>query len=259
MTFGTPHPDFPAGCAIVFGASGGLGQATAGLMAQRGADVVLTYRSRPQEAEQVAVKIRELGRKAVAVACDVTDRVSVDAVVKTALAQFGRIHTVVSAGGLVFDTGPLAEFRPEAFRGVIETDVIGFFNIAQATIPAMRKGGGGSVVALVTCAINRNVPTDALSATPKAAVATMVRHIATEEARSGIRANAVGPGVIDGGMVVPLRETPAKKLLDGAVKATPLGRLGTCEEVAEVVAFLASSKAAYVTGQVLMADGGLTA
>jgi NAD(P)-dependent dehydrogenase (short-subunit alcohol dehydrogenase family) len=259
MTFGTPTPDFPAGCAIVFGASGGLGQATAGLIAERGSDVVLTYRSRPQEAEQAAVKIRALGRKALALPCDVTDRASIAAVVKAALEHFGRIHTVVSAGGLVFDTGPLAEFREAAFRGVIETDVIGFFNIAQATIPALRQGGGGSVVALVTCAIGRTVPTDALSATPKAAVATMIKQIATEEARAGIRANAVGPGVIDGGMVIPLRETPAKKLLDGAVKATPLGRLGTCEEVAEVVTFLASSKAAYVTGQVLMVDGGLAA
>jgi NAD(P)-dependent dehydrogenase (short-subunit alcohol dehydrogenase family) len=259
MTFGTTTPDFPAGCAIVFGASGGLGQATAGLIAQRGSDVVVTYRSRPQEAEQIAEKIRKLGRKAKALPCDVTDRASIAAVVKTALAEFGRIHTVVSAGGLVFDTGPLAEFKEESFRSVIETDVVGFFNITQACIPAMRAGGGGSVVALVTCAIGRTVPTDALSSTPKAAVAMMVRHIATEEARNGIRANAVGPGVIDGGMVIPLRETPAKKLLDCAVKATPLGRLGSCEEVAEVVTFLASSKAGYVTGQTLMVDGGLAA
>jgi len=259
MSFGIKDPDFPSGCAIVFGGSGGLGQASAGLMAQRGSDIVLTYRSRADETKKFAETLQEMGRGAIALQCDVTDRAQVDEVYAAALKKFGRVHTVVSAGGLVFDTGPLADFKPESFRGVIETDVIGFFNIAQAGIPVLRAGKGGSFVALITCATARTVPLDALSATPKAAVQLLVRHIATEEARNGIRANAVGPGVIDGGMVIPMMKTPTKKLLDMAVEFTPLGRLGLCEEIAEAVAYLASSKAAYITGQSLMVDGGLSA
>jgi NAD(P)-dependent dehydrogenase (short-subunit alcohol dehydrogenase family) len=259
MAFGVQERDFPDGCAVIFGGSGGLGKASAGLMAERGTDVVVTYRSRPAEAEGLVKDVRAMGRKATAAACDVTDRSAVAAVLSQAQKDYGRVHTVVSAGGLVFDTGALVDFKPESFRGVIEADVFGFFNIAQAAVPVLRAGGGGSIVALVTCAIARTVPTDALSATPKAAVAMMVRHLATEEARYGIRANAVGPGVIDAGMVIPLRETPAKLLLDQAVEFTPLGRLGSAAEVAETVAFLASSKAAYITGQILMVDGGLAA
>ena len=259
MSFGINTPDYPAGCAVVFGGSGGLGQASAGLMAQRGSDILVTYRSRADETLKFVEQLRAMGRKAEAVACDVTDRSQVDAVFAKAVKTFGRVHTIVSAGGLVFDTGPIADFKMESFRGVIETDVVGFFNIAQSGIPVLREGKGGSFVALITCATKRTVPLDALSATPKAAVQMMVRQIATEEARNGIRANAVGPGVVDGGMVIPMMLTETRKLLEMAVEYTPLGRLGTCDEIAEAVAFLASSKAAYITGQSLMVDGGLSA
>ena len=233
--------------------------ASAGLMAQRGSHVVITYRSRGEQSQQFVEELQGLGYQAQAMACDVTDRAQVDAVYAGAVKAFGRVHTVVSAGGLVFDTGPLADFRQESFRGVIETDVVGFFNVAQAGIPVLRQGKGGAFVALSTCATSRTVPLDALSATPKAAVQMLVRHIATEEARHGIRANAVGPGVVDGGMVIPMMKTETRKLLEMAVEFTPLGRLASCEEIAEAVAFLASSRAAYITGQMLMVDGGLSA
>lgn len=259
MSYGITGSDYPNGCALVFGGSGGLGKASAGLMAERGSDIVVTYRSRADESRQFVEELRKLGRRAEALQCDVTDRAQVDAVFAQAVKAFGRVHTVVSAGGLVFDTGPLVDFKAEAFRGVIETDVIGFFNIAQAGIPVLRASKGGSFVAMITCATQRTVPLDACSAVPKSAVQMLVRHIATEEARNGIRANSVGPGVIDGGMVLPMMKTETKKLLDMAVEYTPLGRLGLCEEVAEAVAFLASNKAAYITGQSLMVDGGLSA
>ncbi len=258
-SFGVQVPDFPStGCAVVFGATGGIGAATAGLLAQRGCDIVLTYRSRAAEAEELAARIRELGRKATALACDVTDRATVAAVVAAACAEHGRIHTVVSAAGLIFRTRPLVDFEDAEFAGVMQADVMGFFNIAKESVPALRAGGGGSITALITAAVDRTVPTDALSATPKAAVAMMTRMLATEEAVHAIRANAVGPGVVEGGMVPPMRADPTTRdLLAQAVAFTPLGRLGLVEEVAEAIAFLASSKASYITGQRLMVDGGL--
>ncbi|KAK6815749.1 hypothetical protein PG987_016515 [Apiospora arundinis] len=260
MAFGVTTPEFSGeGCAVVFGGSGGLGRASAGLMAERGSNIVVTYRSRPAEAESLVEELRKMGRQASALACNVTDRKAVEAVFEHAVATYKRVHTIVSAGGLVFDTGPLTDFKEESFRGVIETDVFGFYNIAQVGVPFLRAGKEGSIVALVTSAVNRTVPNDALSATPKAAVCMMVRQLATEEAVHGIRANAVGPGVINAGMVIPMMETPTRALLEAAADFTPLKRLGEASEIAEAVAFLASSKASFITGQVLMVDGGLAA
>jgi NAD(P)-dependent dehydrogenase (short-subunit alcohol dehydrogenase family) len=259
-SFGVQGPDFPStGCAVVFGATGGIGAATAGLLAERGCDVVMTYRSREADAEKTANAIRGLGREATTLCCDVTERESVAAVVDSALAKHGRLHTVVSAAGLVFRTRPLIEFTDDEFAGVMRTDVTGFFNIAKATVPALRAGGGGSITALITTAVDRTVPTDALSATPKAAVAMMMRMLATEEAANGIRANAVGPGVLEGGMVPAMRDSDqiTRDLLGLAVEQTPLKRPALAEEIAEAIVFLASSKASYITGQRLMVDGGL--
>jgi len=251
-------PDFPSdGCAIVFGGSGGLGQSTARLLAARGSPVVVTYRAREKEAGAVVKQILDHGCKAMAVRADVRDPKSLQAATAAAVAKFGRIHTVISAGGLAFGAPDLADCPPDDFRNVIETDVIGFFNIAQATLPAVRKGGGGSYVAIITTAVHRTYPGDTLSGPPKAAMAALISQIVLEEAKNGIRANAVGPGVINAGMVLPMYDTPAKALLDYAVDITPLKRLGTDLEVAEAVAFLASRRASYITGQFLMVDGGL--
>lgn len=252
--------DFPAaGCAVVFGGTGGIGARTADLLAARGTDVVLTYRSNAAKADEVVAAVQGHGRQGTAVACDATDRDAVQAVVDGALERHGSIHTVVSAGGIVMRTIPLRRIEADEFRGVVDTDVIGFFNIAHATIPVLREDGG-SITALITCAVDRTTPTDGLSAIPKAAVTMMVKQIATEEAHKGVRANVVGPGVIDGGVAHAMRQDEqTNRLLDNAVQLTPMRREGTETEVAEAVVFLASAKAGYITGQTINVDGGLTA
>jgi len=252
------HGDFPdTGCALVFGGSGGMGAATAALLVQRGSDVVVTYGSRRADAEQLAESMGTSGRQATAIACDITDPSSTQSVVEVALAAHGRIHTVVVATGRHFSTGPLAELSVMDLGDVLDTDVVGFFNVAKSTVPALRSGGGGSVVAVVASSIARTVPANTMSATPKSAVATMIRQLAAEEGRNGIRANAVGPGIVDGGMVTTMRRDPAiRDMLDHAAESLPLGRLGRTTEIAEAIVFLASSRASFITGQLLMADGG---
>jgi len=249
--------DFPEGAAIVFGGSGGLGQSVARLLAARGSAVVVTFRSGKAAAEELARDIADRGGQALAVAADLTDAASVRRAAAAAVERFGRLHSVISTGGLAFGTPHLADTKPEDFRNVIETDVIGFFNVAQATLPYVRKGGGGAYVGVITTAVHRTYPGDTLSGPPKAAMAALLRQITLEEAGNGIRANSVGPGVINAGMVLPMYNTPAKALLDYAVSLTPLKRAGTAREVAEAVVFLASRRASYITGQMLMVDGGL--
>ena len=251
------QPDFPEGAAIVYGGSGGLGQSVCRLLAARGANVVLTYRSRKAEADAIVAQITGRGGRALAVHADMTDPASVRAAAESGLRVFGRLHSVITASGLVFGTPSLAECDPVDFRKVVEADVIGFFNVAQATLPIVREGGGGSYTNLITTAVSRTFPGDTLSAVPKAAMAALVKQIVLEEAQYGIRANAVGPGVIFAGMVLPMLETPARALLDEVVEITPLKRAGTDLEIAEAVVFLASRRAAYITGQIIMVDGGL--
>lgn len=250
------RPDFPEGAALVLGGSGGLGQSIARLLAARGSTVAITYRTRKAEAEKVVEQIKAKGGTAIALQVDMTDVDSVRVGAEAVSEQFGRLHTVVTGQGLAFCTENIGELPPQDFRNVIETDVMGFFNVAQATLPLLRKNGG-SYVSLVTTGIGRTHPGDGLSCVPKAALAMMLKEIAVEEAQYGIRANGVGPGVIMAGMVLPMYETDAKVFLDQAVAMTPLKRAGTDLEIAEAVAFLASRRASYITGQMLMVDGGL--
>ncbi len=255
IEFETP-PDFPEGAAIIYGGSGGLGQSIARLLCTRGANVAVTYRSRKADADAVVAQITERGGKAMAVHADMTDPASVRQAADATVERFGRIHSVITASGLAFGTPTLAECKPSDFRNVIEADVIGFFNVAQATLPLLRKSGG-SYTNVITTAVSRTYPGDTLSGPPKAAMAALLKQIVLEEAQYGIRANGVGPGVIFAGMVMPMLQTSAKALLDEVVDITPLKRAGTDLEVAEAVVFLASRRAAYITGQMLMVDGGL--
>jgi len=258
VNFGIARPDFPEGCAVVFGGSGGLGRGIAGLLAQRGCDVIVTYRERQGQAEAAADDIRRTSRRAVTAQCDVRDANSVARVIAVGMQEFGRVHTVIAAQGGTFERGPFAAASPDGLRAKLETDVFGFLNIAQAAMTSLRMAGGGSLTAIVSPAVMRTLPGYGLGATPKAAVATMVKYFAADEGPYGVRVNAVAPGVINAGMALKLSDGPGKAALDAAVQTTALRRMGEAAEVAELVVFLASAKAGYVTGQVIMVDGGFS-
>ena len=250
---------FPEGYALVFGGSGGIGAETALLAADQGADVVLTYYSNADSANKVLDVISAQGRKALALQCDVRDGQAVLNTLKQASEFGGRLHSVFSAAGPLFRMSPLIEFDYDEFADVVKIDVMGFFNIVRATVPEMRQQGGGSITALLTCAIDRCFAQDAASAVPKAAVAQMLKQIAAEEGVHGIRANGVGPAVVNGGLAINLAETETgKAILDQAAQMTPLGRLAEPREIADALVYLASNRASYVTGQMVMSCGGLS-
>lgn len=250
--------DFPEGATLVFGGSGGIGQSVAMEFARAGSDVAIAYRSKREVAERVVGEIRGLGRKGSAHALDVTDPAQVQAAVEAAVAEHGRVHTVVFAAGPVVEQVTIAETSRELWQRSINIEVHGFFNVVQATLPHLRAAGGGSYVHLGSAGHMWWPPKDGLSVAPKAANEALIKGIAKEEGRHNIRANSVLVGVIEAGMFLELlkRGVFDQKWTDETQKLLALKRWGQPEEIGYAAVFLASRRGAYVTGQQINVSGG---
>lgn len=250
--------DFPAtGGAFVAGGSGGIGRAICKQLAEAGCDVALTYRNGRERAEDAAALVRSAGRKAVVLQVDLRDEKAVARAVDETALDFGALHTAIYAAGPYIHMRHISRIEPALFRDTMEQDAFGCFNLIHAALPHLRSAKG-SFVALATPALRRYAVKDVLSVAPKAAIEALVRGVAAEEGRFGIRANGVGVGVIEDGMYHALIETGDfdERFLEASRQNMALRRLGTAEEIAEAVVFLASSRARWITGQTLMVDGG---
>lgn len=249
---------YPAGAALIFGGTGGLGAAAARALAQSGSDIALSYRSREARAVELASELRGHGRFVTTHASDVTDPPSMEAARDAAIAAHGRIHTLVWAAGPLVSQVHLAETPADSWRRAIEVELHGFFNAVQLMLPHFREAGGGSFVHLGSAGHLLWPERDGLSVAPKAANEALIKGIAREEGKFNIRANSVLVGVIDAGMFHDL-------LAQGAFnddwvletqKALALKRWGKAEDIGHAVSFLASSHADYITGQQLAVAGG---
>lgn len=249
--------DFPDGAALIVGGSGGIGSVISLAFAQAGCDLALTYRSNRARADEVVAEARGMGRRAEALAVDVTRPEQVRAMVTAAIEAMGRLHTVVFVAGAMPAQKHLSQLDDAEWQQAIDVELHGFYHVVRATLPHLRERGG-SYVHLGSAGDLAWVNRDGLSIVPKAANEALVRGIAREEGRFGIRANSVLIGVIEAGMF--LKFTAAGVFDEGYVKKTyerlALKRLGTPQEVADPVVFLASNRAAYVTGQQIAAAGG---
>jgi NAD(P)-dependent dehydrogenase (short-subunit alcohol dehydrogenase family) len=249
---------FPAGAALVAGGSGGIGRAICIRLAEAGADVALTYRSRRDAAEQAAAAVRAAGRRASIHAVDLGDAAAVAEVVDQAAAEHGALHGVVHAVGSDIAMRFISELGPEEWRAVVHADADGFFHLVRAALPHLRRARG-SVVAVTSAGLERFPARDILSVAPKAAIEAVVRGLAREEGRHGVRANSVAVGVVDAGMFQRLAGAAGElssAWVEAATRNAALRRLGTADEVADAVVFLASARASYITGQRLVVDGG---
>lgn len=250
-------PEFASGAALVVGGTGGIGSAICRQLAEAGSHVAFTYRSNDKAADDVALTVESPGRESLALSVDVEDPASIAAAVAAAIARFGHLHSIVYAAGPSIEFLYIHEIKSAEWARVINADVNGCFNLIEATLPHLRERRAGSYIAIITAAVDHAPPRDILSAAPKAAIEMLVRGVAREEGRNGIRANCVGPGYIAAGLGLATVHEQTRDFVDKMVRSIPLKRAGTAEDIANAVVFLLSDKANYITGVSIPVAGGL--
>lgn len=238
--------------AIVTGAADGIGWATAQRLAAGGATVVIAD-LREAEARERAASLS--GTHHLGLACDVTSEDSVVALINEVLKRLGRIDVLVNNAGIGDQSGATLDQRVDAFDRVLNVHLRGTFLASREAARAMLAQGGGAIVNIASIAAVAGIPMRNAYGAAKAGIAAMTRSMACEWASQGVRVNAVAPGYIRTALVNELESKGALNT-EAIVARTPMGRMGTPAEIAEVIAFLASPAASFVTGAVLHADGG---
>jgi NAD(P)-dependent dehydrogenase (short-subunit alcohol dehydrogenase family) len=244
--------------AVVTGAAGVIGIATMRLLAERGARIVAV--DRLQEEVQGAIADLPNSAQALAVAADVTREGEVDGYVRAAVDKFGTIDVFYNNAGVEGEITPITKYPIEAFRKVIDVNVIGVFLGLKHVLPVMLKQNKGSIINTASIAGLVGAPEIAAYTASKHAVIGLTKSAAVECAATGVRVNCVCPGLIDSRMLSAIIEgrNPGKTPVpsDKIVERIPARRLGQASEVASIVAFLACDEASYVSGSAYTVDGG---
>jgi 3-oxoacyl-[acyl-carrier protein] reductase len=244
--------DTPCPVAVVSGGSRGIGRAVVTRLARDGFDVAFCYRSDADAADRTAKEAAAFGTRVVAHRVDVADPDAARAFIDTVEADLGPVRALVTSAGVVSDN-PLVLMRNEQWRDVIAINLDGTYNLCRAVVFSLIKRRAGTIVTLSSIAGVSGNATQGNYAASKAGIIGLTCSLAKELGRYGIRANSVAPGLIETDMIAGLGDKARQRIID----RVPLGRLGTAEEVADLVSFLTSDRAAYISGQVLGIDGGL--
>ena len=248
--------NFKNGCVLIVGGSGGIGSLCAQEFANAGAKVAITYFKNEQAAIDIAndidtdVKIYQLNN---------SDSKSVEDTFKKVIKDHGSINTLVNAAGFDIPQKFIGEIDIDLWKEVINSDINGFFNIVKTGLPYLRKSQG-SIVFISSAGLFKYPPGDILSVAPKATIEHVLKGIAKEEGKNGIRANSIALGVIDTGIFHRLREENNTFFDDAwheaVLNTLAIKRFGFPDEVAHTAVFLASSRGGYITGHCLPVDGG---
>ena len=237
--------------ALITGSSRGIGRAIAAELAREGWPVCVNYLRHREAAESLVLRLREEGREAMAFQADVSDRAAVENMVRAAEETLGPVMLLVNNAG-VAGQALFQDVTDEMWERYMGVNLGGARNTIQTVLPRMLHEKRGCIVNISSIWGLRGASCETAYACTKAALIALTRSLALELAPSGIRVNCVAPGVIHTDMVRVLGEDTLRQLEED----TPLGRLGTPEDVAHAVAFFASDRASFITGQVLSADGG---
>ena len=237
--------------AIITGASRGIGRACAAKLARHGYAVCINYIERRDKAEELRDLLLSEGCRAMTWQADVADKAAVNAMADAVRAQFGPISLLVSNAGTAGQI-QFQDVTEAQWNRYFDVNVKGAYNTVQAVLPDMLHAHAGSIVTVSSMWGLRGASCEVVYSATKAALIGLTRSLAMELAPTGIRANCVCPGVINTDMVQVLGQETLTEL----AHMTPLGRLGTPEDIAEAVYYFATEKSGFVTGQVLTADGG---
>jgi len=241
---------------MITGALAGIGRATALAFAKEGARLVVSGRSE-EAGRDLVTELRALGAEAEFVRSDVRRESDVRDLVDKTVARFGRLDIAVNNAGTEGKVGPLTEQTAESYAATFDTNVLGVLLSMKHELRVMQPQGSGSIVNLSSTMGHRGAPGASLYTASKHAVEGLTKSAALEGAAFGVRVNAVAPGPVQTGMLDRFTGNADRKA--GLVAGVPLKRTGRPEEIADVIVFTASSKASYLTGQVIAVNGGKTA
>jgi len=241
---------------LITGALTGIGRATALAFAQEGARIVVSGR-REEAGDALTRELRSLGVEAEFIRADVRHENEVRDLVDKTVARFGRLDVAVNNAGTEGKGGPVTEQTPESYAATFDTNVLGVLLSMKHEMRVMQAQGSGSIVNLSSTMGHRGAPGASIYTASKHAVEGLTKSAALEGAASGIRVNAVAPGPIETGMLNRFTGSAERKA--GLIAGVPLKRVGTPEEIADTIVFVASRKASFISGQIISVNGGKTA
>ena len=239
-------------CALITGATRGIGKQIAITLAKQGYNIALNYRKENEELENTKKEIEKIGVQILAVKGDVANFEDCENFVKQVIERFGQIDVLVNNAGITKDM-LLMRMKKEDFEQVIDTNLVGTFNVTKNVVPYMMKARSGRIINISSIVgISGNAGQTNYSAS-KAGIIGFTKSLAKEIASRNILVNAVAPGFIETNMTDVLKDDVKQEI----AKNIPLKRMGTTQDVANVVKFLASDDSSYITGQVINVDGGM--
>lgn len=246
--------------ALLIGAGGGVGSVAALTMAREGAELSLVYRSSQARVEEIAREAERLGRRIVALQADITVPQDVQRMVESTAEAFGRIDILVNTAGYVSHFAPFTELSDEEIDRTIATEFRAIVRVCQAVVPYMVRQGYGKIITVGSDSGKVGTTGEAISSGCRGAVIAFSKTLARELARNNINVNVVCLGPTDTPLARKLIEERgmSQKVVDAMIRGIPLRRLAQPEEVAEVITFLASDAASFITGQAISVSGGLT-